>query len=249
MIITHMPGTNCFYVTESLAAEKAQKLAGIIWGKTCKRGLFIRQLSTWRMVVLLCGLLLAGFGISQVKTENHSILSIGIDTVFFFLSNTVNSYCYYTYRLSSSRGSMVAHGWVKHIQIRIIYASSRQKLSGKRKNYFPFMDLYGILRKTFDIARSRNAQGRFWIRQRDDALRGLVIVYCVADFDRQELGPWRTMCAAAGREMRILRLRCAPLRMTRSVGGARCAPLQGADFIPSLYAEERFFLYHAFFTR
>ena len=76
----------------------------------------------------------------------------------------------------------------------------KQKLADKRKNHFPFTDLYGILRKPFDIAISRNAQGRFWIRQRDDLSRGVVFVYCVADFDRREPGPWRTMCAAAGRE-------------------------------------------------
>ena len=150
---------------------------------------------------------------------------------------------------------MVNRGWVQSIRnadnlcIETESGLKKQKLADKRKNHFPLTDFYGILRKPFDIARSRNAQGRFWIRQRDDASQGVVSVYCVADFDRQEPGPWRTMCAAAGREKRILRLRCAPLRMTRSVGGARCAPLQGADFIPSLYAEERFFLYHAFFTR
>ena len=58
-------------------------------------------------------------------------------------------------------------------------------LVGKRMYYFHFMAFYGILRKTFDIARSRNAQGRFWIRQRDDLPRGVVFVYSGADFDRQ----------------------------------------------------------------
>ena len=56
-------------------------------------------------------------------------------------------------------------------------------LVGKIMYYFHFMAFYGILRKTFDIAKSRNAQGHFWISRRDDPLLDFVFVYCVVDFD------------------------------------------------------------------
>ena len=83
-------------------------------------------------------------------------------------------------------------GWVQSIQtadnlfIETEGGLKETKLADKRKYYFPFTDFYGILRKTFEVAKSRNAQGRFWIRQRDDPSRGVVFVYCVADFDRWE---------------------------------------------------------------
>ena len=83
-------------------------------------------------------------------------------------------------------------GWIqsiRNVDILCIETESglkKQKLADKRKNHFPFTDFYGILRKTFDIARSRNAQGRFWIRQRDNPSQGVVFVYCGADFDRWE---------------------------------------------------------------
>ena len=84
---------------------------------------------------------------------------------------------------------MVNRGWVQSIQnVDNLCAKTEgglkeTKLADKRKYYFPFSDFYGILRKTFNITRSRNAQGRFWIRQRDDPSQGVVFVYCVADYD------------------------------------------------------------------
>ena len=117
-----------FFVTEPLTAEKAQKIEGIVRVKTWERGLFFQQRSAWRVVALLCGLLVAGFGFSWVKTKNR---------------------CFF-------------------------------KLPRK---HFLFTKFYGILRKTFDIARSRNAQGRFWISRRDDPLWDFIFVYCVVDFD------------------------------------------------------------------
>lgn len=100
------------------------------------------------------------------------------------------------------------------------YQASGTEMIGKRKNYFPFSDFYGILRKTFDIEKSRNALERFWIRQRDDTSRGVVFVYCIANFDRREKGAVAHWCAPlhVDSEIRILRLRCAPLRMTREDG-------------------------------
>lgn len=86
----------------------------------------------------------------------------------------------------------MTRGWVQSIQnVDNLCAKTEgglkeTKLADKRKYYFPFSEFYGILRKTFNITRSRNAQGRFWIRQRDDLPRGVVFVYCVADFDRWE---------------------------------------------------------------
>ena len=83
-------------------------------------------------------------------------------------------------------------GWVQSMQnvdnlcTKTEGGLKETKLADKRKYYFLFSEFYGILRKTFNITRSRNAQGRFWIRQRDDPSRGVVFVYCVADFDRWE---------------------------------------------------------------
>ncbi len=114
-------------------------------------------------------------------------------------------------------------GWVQSIRnadnlcIETESGLKKQKLVDKRKNYFPFMDLYGILRKPFDIARSRNAQGRFWIRQRDDASQGVIFVYCVADFDRREWGgvAHGVRCYKCGRNGSF---DCATLRSGRQSG-------------------------------
>ena len=124
-------GYNCFLRHRAFDSRKGPKKAGIVRVKTWESGLFFRQRSAWRVVTLLCGLLLAGFGFSRVKTRNR---------------------CFF-------------------------------KLLRK---HFLFTEFYGILRKTFNIGRSRNAQGRFWIRQRDDPSRGVILVYCVADFYRWE---------------------------------------------------------------
>ena len=114
IIIMLRSGYNCFLCHRAFDSRKGQKNAVIVRIKTWERGQFFRQRSAWRVVALLCVLLLAGFGFSRVKTENRS---------FFKLP----------------------------------------------RKHFLFTKFYGILRKTFDIARSRNAQGRFWIRRRDDS--------------------------------------------------------------------------------
>ena len=82
-----------FFVTEPLTAEKAQKIEGIVRVKTWERGLFFQQRSAWRVVALLCVLLLAGFGFSRVKTKNRSIISNGNST--HYLNYTLEAVAIY----------------------------------------------------------------------------------------------------------------------------------------------------------